>query len=90
MITIDNIQQIILKSIEIIVENAIKKAGFDKTVIGIVIEVMGDNKYKVAYNCQELILSCAVDVKITAGNAVYITFPQDETQHGYISGIRRK
>lgn len=86
----NNIQQSILKSIEMIAENAIKKARFDKTVIGIVIEVLGNNQYKVMYNNNQLILNCAVDISLSNGNTVYITFPQGNYNNAYISGIKRK
>ena len=86
----NKIQQPILTSIQTLIYEAIKKAGFDKTTTGMVIENVSDYKYQVVCNNRTLTLNCAVDVNIAVGNIVYITFPQGDINKAYISGIRRK
>lgn len=90
MIGTNKIQDSIIKAIEYLVNRKIETAGFDKTVTGTVIEILGDNYYKVIINDVTRNIYSSTEMSFKIGNVVFVTCPQGDFNNAFISGINRK
>ena len=86
----NKIQSEIIGAIEQLVSRKVETAGYDKTNAGTVLEVLGDNQYRVLINGSQHTLYCAVNMTFTVGNAIWITIPQNDMSKAYICGRRYK
>lgn len=86
----NKIQSEIIEAIEQLTNRRIEISGYDKTNVGTILEVLGDNKYRVLINGSQHTLYCAVNMTFTVGNAVWITIPQNDMSRAYICGRRYK
>lgn len=85
----NKIQVTVLKTIEIMIDRAIEKAGYDQTSTGRVTNIINSYKYEVEINGNKQVLSCAVDVNLKIGDVVFITLPQNNKNRAYIAGVQR-
>ena len=86
-----NIEQSICDAIEVITNNAISKAGFDRTIQATIVACMNEatGKYKIKYQ-DSLLYAYSADVekRYSKGNRVYILVPgNDDTKDKTIIGI---
>lgn len=86
----NSIQDVIIKAIKYIVNHEIKKAEYDRTIIGTITDIIDKDKYEVALQNNKRVLNCAVDAQISINDIVYITLPQNNMTNAYICGIQRK
>lgn len=81
--------QILSAQIQKIVQHMLGKAGFDRTVPGIVSAVLGNHKYKVKIKKEEYIMSSQTDMTYQVNEAVWVCIPSNNMQNRFISGRRR-
>jgi len=76
-----NYENQILDAIETMVDNAVSKAGYDRTIQGTIIslEDAETGKYKIKYQDSEIeAYSSNIDIKYPEGTLVYITIPNND------------
>lgn len=76
----------LLHAMEIIAAHEIDKNGVDKTVSGIVTEVLGFDRYKVLLQGAEYNIPCAIQMSFAVRDKVWVTIPQGNFQNKFICG----
>lgn len=83
------INNAIIKSIEILIEKALRKQSYDRTFLSVVSEVHGNGTYTIMYEGQKRKVKCAIpNIELKTGQQVWITVPCGDLKGMFISGVR--
>ena len=77
-------QNEILKTIEILLENKIKKLKFNYYIEGKIVEVIGDGRYKIIINGEEDIVNARNGLDLSVNDVVLILVPNGNTSFKFI------
>ena len=81
--------QILSAQIQKVAQRLVDNAGYDKTVAGIISQVLGNHKYKVKIKNEEYVLPSSTDDIYNINEAVWVCIPQNNLNNKFISGRRR-
>ena len=83
------INDAIIKSIEILIQKALRKQSYDRTFLSVVNEVHGNGTYTIMNEGQKHKIKCAIpNVELKAGQQVWITVPCGDLKGMFICGVR--
>lgn len=80
---------VLADSMKKIAASLIERAGFDKTVPGIITAELGNNRYAVRINKSEYKIYRSNDIIYKKNDSVWITIPHNNFNQKFISGRRR-
>lgn len=77
---------IILDAMEATVNKIARKLPFDRTFIGVVTKVLGDNAYLIRYDDAERKFKTKHALRLKVGDMVQVTYPQNQISKKFIVG----
>lgn len=83
------INNAIIKSIEILIQKALKNQSYDRTFLSVVSEVHGNGTYTIMNEGQNHKVKCSLpDVELKVGQGVWVKIPNGDFNSKHICGVR--
>lgn len=82
-----DIQEEIIKSIELIVQKTVDRSNTSCDIPSVVKEISG-NKYRVSVNGSDMWVKCGTNLTLSVGTTVWVHIPNGNIRKGFILAYR--